>query len=54
MIVELLDRNGKLRTMHELQAEIVDKAVILHNGNYTKTAQALRVGRGMLYRKHKR
>jgi DNA-binding NtrC family response regulator len=49
--LELLDANGALRPLHEIEAEAIRFAIKHCRGRMSEVARRLRIGRSTLYRK---
>ncbi|RMF68290.1 MAG: sigma-54-dependent Fis family transcriptional regulator, partial [Alphaproteobacteria bacterium] len=50
-VISLLDEQGEVKPWHRLEREIIARALTLTDGEMTRCARALRIGRSTLYRK---
>ncbi len=50
-VISLLDERGEVKPWHRLEREIIARALTLTDGEMTRCARALRIGRSTLYRK---
>ncbi|MDB5189071.1 MAG: two component, sigma54 specific, transcriptional regulator, Fis family [Parcubacteria group bacterium] len=50
-VLQLLDAHGELRSMDDLEYEIIQFAITKSQGNMSETAWGLKIGRSTLYRK---
>lgn len=49
--ITLYDSRGGLRTLEQIEGDIIRIAIKVHNGKMTDVAKALGIGRSTLYRK---
>ncbi len=50
-VISLVDEQGEVKPWHRLEREIIARALTLTDGEMTRCARALRIGRSTLYRK---
>ncbi len=50
-VISLVDEQGAVKPWHRLEREIIARALTLTDGEMTRCARALRIGRSTLYRK---
>ena len=51
MKINLLDNEGRIRALADIELEVIDAAILKCNGNIAHAARALGIGRSTLYRK---
>lgn len=51
VMVVTVQVEGRLRTLAEVERDVIRNAIDHHGGNYTAAAKALGIGRSTLYRK---
>jgi DNA-binding NtrC family response regulator len=49
--LELLDNNGDVRSLEDIEAEVIRFAITHYRGQMSEVARRLRIGRSTLYRK---